>query len=293
MAALVKKLKQGRPYWYVTETARVNGQPRIVRQRYLGTVESIEAAFDAAFEPLRVEEAEFGASVAMWGLSQAVGLGLAVDVACPKRDQGLSVGTYLQAAAVNRAVRPCSKRAFYAWYEHSVLARLVPAPTEAWSSQRFWDAMDRVPEGAIAGIEEAFVAGAVERFGVGTEALVFDSTNFDTFVDSQNSRNSTARRGHAKSGRRDLRLVGLALACSTDHQVPLASALVAGNSADVRTFEAALPRLISRLEALGVEPASVTLVFDKATTRLPTWPGQTRPVPALSAAWCRPSTPTC
>jgi len=263
VAALVKKLKQGRPYWYVTETARVNGQPRIVRQRYLGTVESIEAAFDAAFEPLRVEEAEFGASAAFWGLAQAVGLGMAVDVACPKRDQGLSVGTYLQAAAVNRAVRPCSKRAFYAWYERSVLARLVPAPAEAWSSQRFWDAMDRVPQSVIEAVEQAVVAGAVERFGVGTEALVFDSTNFDTFVDSANTRASIAQRGHAKSGRRDLRLVGLALACSTDHQVPLASALVAGNSPDARTFEAALPRLVSRLEALGVEPASISLVFDK------------------------------
>ena len=263
MAALVKKLKQGRPYWYVTETARVNGQPRIVRQRYLGTVESIEAAFDAAFEPIRVEEAEFGATAAMWSLAQAVGLGTAVDVACPKRAQGLSVGTYLQAAAVNRAVRPCSKRAFYAWYERSVLSRLVPAPEEAWSSQRFWDAMDRVPLDAIARVEEGVVAAAVERFGVGTEALVSGSTNFDTFVDSQNTRNAIAQRGHAKSGRRDLRLVGLALACSTDHQVPLASTVLSGNSPDVRAFEAALPRLVSRLEHLGVEPASISLVFDK------------------------------
>lgn len=263
MAALVKKLKQGRPYWYVTETARVNGEPRVVRQRYLGTVESIEAAFDAAFEPLRVEEAEFGATAAMWALAQRVGLGMAVDVACPKRGQGLSVGTYLQAASVNRAVRPCSKRAFYAWYERSALARLVPAPEEAWSSQRFWDAMDRVPEDAIAGVEESIVAAAVECFGIGLEALVFDSTNFDTFVDSANARNTIAQRGHAKSGRRDLRLVGLALACSTDHQVPLASALVAGNSPDVRTFEATLPRLVRRLESLGVEPSSISLVFDK------------------------------
>lgn len=48
MASLQKKIKNGRPYWYVTEVARVGGQPRIVRQRYLGTVESIEAVFDAA-----------------------------------------------------------------------------------------------------------------------------------------------------------------------------------------------------------------------------------------------------
>ena len=44
MTALVKKIKEGRAYWYATESARVNGQPRVVLQRYLGTVESIEAA---------------------------------------------------------------------------------------------------------------------------------------------------------------------------------------------------------------------------------------------------------
>jgi transposase len=38
---------------------------------------------------------------------------------------------------------------------------------------------------------------------------------------------------------------------------------VAGNTPDVKVFEAALPKLISRLEALGLEPASITVVFDK------------------------------
>lgn len=263
MASLQKKIKNGRPYWYVTEVARVGGQPRIVRQRYLGTVASIEAAFDAAFEPQWIDEVEFGATAAMWSLASRLGLGLAVDVACPKRAQGLSVGTYLQAAAVNRAVSPRSKRAFHSWYEDTVLARLVPAPAEAWTSQRFWDAMDRVGADAIEGVEEAWVAAAVEGFGVDLDALVFDSTNFHTFVATANARNTLARRGHAKGGRHDLRLVGLGLACSRDHQIPLASTLVAGNSPDVKTFERALPALVARLEALGIEPASVTVVFDK------------------------------
>ena len=60
MTALVKKIKDGRAYWYATDSARVNGQPRVVRQRYLGTVESIEAAFDAAFEPESIDVVEFG-----------------------------------------------------------------------------------------------------------------------------------------------------------------------------------------------------------------------------------------
>ena len=66
MTALVKKIKNGRAYWYATESARVDGQPRVVRQRYLGTVEAIEAAFDAAYEPESIDVVEFGATAAMW-----------------------------------------------------------------------------------------------------------------------------------------------------------------------------------------------------------------------------------
>lgn len=263
MASLVKKIKDGRPYWYVVESGRVDGQPRIVRQRYLGTVESIEAAFDAAFEPETIDEVEFGATAALWGLAGRAGVGLAVDAAAPKRAQGLSAGAYLQAAAVNRVVAPTSKRGFWRWYESSALCRILPAPAEAWSSQRFWDAMDRVPEEALEQIEQTTIVRAVEEFGIDRDALVYDATNFHTYIATTNPRAPVAQRGHAKGGRHDLRLVGLALACSTDHQIPLASLLVPGNTADVRGFEQALPRLVRRLEAVGVEPDSVTVVFDK------------------------------
>ena len=110
MAFLQKKVKDGRDYWYVMESARVDGQPRIVRQRYLGTVESIEAAFDAAFEPESIDDVEFGATATMWTLAQRIGFGLSVDARLGRTTSGLSVGTYLQAAAVNRAVSPKSKR---------------------------------------------------------------------------------------------------------------------------------------------------------------------------------------
>jgi hypothetical protein len=46
-----------------------------------------------------------------------------VDAVCPKRSRGLSVGTYLQAVAINRAVAPRSKRGFGHWVASSVLDR--------------------------------------------------------------------------------------------------------------------------------------------------------------------------
>src|SRR5438309_628285 len=263
MTALVKKIKNGRAYWYATDSARVNGQPRVVRQRYLGTVESIEAAFDAAFEPESIDVVEFGATAALWALAGRVSFGLWVDALVGPQGTGLSAGTYLQAAAVNRAVKPRSKRGFITYYGHSVLTRLVPAPPQAWASQRFWDAMNLVDVSLLERIEESYVKTAMDEFGIDAEALVYDGTNFHTFIASTNDKAPIAQRGHAKNKRFDLRLVGLALACSTDHRIPLAHIATAGNTPDSKVFAASLPKLVARLEAVGVDPASVTVVFDK------------------------------
>jgi len=37
VAYLVRKKQGGKTYYYLTESARVNGKPRIVSQRYLGS----------------------------------------------------------------------------------------------------------------------------------------------------------------------------------------------------------------------------------------------------------------
>lgn len=235
----------------------------MVRQRYLGTVESIEAAFDAAFEPESIDVVEFGATAAMWALAGRINFGLWVDALVGPQGTGLSVGTYLQAAAVNRAVKPRSKRGFITYYDRSVLARIMPAPPQAWSSQRFWDAMNLVDVSLLERIEESYVKTAMAEFGIDAQALVYDGTNFHTFIASTNDKAPIAQRGHAKNKRFDLRLVGLALACSTDHRVPLAHIATAGNAPDAKVFSASLPKLVARLEALGVDPASVTVVFDK------------------------------
>ena len=41
MASITKKIKKGRPYYYAVESKRINGRPRIVWQKYLGTLEAI------------------------------------------------------------------------------------------------------------------------------------------------------------------------------------------------------------------------------------------------------------
>ena len=64
MAHLHKKIKKGRPYYYIREIQRVGGKPTVVSQIYLGSVESIASRFrDAALlrKPLQLKAREFGA----------------------------------------------------------------------------------------------------------------------------------------------------------------------------------------------------------------------------------------
>lgn len=262
MASLTKKVIHGRAYYYLRETARVGGRPKVVRTVYLGRADDILARLEQATEPLRVESRSFGAVAAALKVARALGIAEAVDRACPNRFR-LSLGTYIALAAINRAVCARSKRAFADWYVQTALARLVPVPAEALSSQHFWEAMHRLEEEAIAKAEAEIARNALERFALAPETLVYDTTNFATFIDSANKRNRIARRGHPKQGRRDLRLLGLALALALDGCVPLAHRPYAGDRPDASEFPEALALLCRRLAELGLPLEELTLVYDK------------------------------
>jgi transposase len=263
MASLTKKIINGRPYYYLRETARVDGRSKVVKTTYLGRAEDLLAKLsETRGEPKAVRVASFGAVAAALQVARELDVAGAIDRACPTGGR-VSVGELICLAAINRAVCPRSKRQLGDWHERTALARLAPKSARALASQRFWDAMDRLDARAIEAAEQEIVARAIDRYAVELSTLVYDTTNFATFVDSGNARNEIAKRGHAKGGRRDLRLVGLALALALDGGVPLAHHLYAGNRPDAKEFPEAIGRLAERLGALGVKREQLTLVFDK------------------------------
>lgn len=265
MASLTKKIIHGRPYYYLRETARVEGRSKVVRTVYLGRAEDIERRLRETDEPKAVEVRSFGAVAAAFTVARSLELAEAIDAVCPPRGRGPTVGELIELAAINRAVCPRSKRQLADWYGRTALARIAPKPARALASQRFWDAMARLSDEQIRAAEQAIVKRAIERYRLTLSPLVYDTTNFATFVDSANERNSLARRGHAKGGRRDLRLVGLALAVTLDGNVPLCHHPYEGNRPDAVEFREAILLLKERLEALGLgeaELAALTLVYD-------------------------------
>ena len=267
MASLTIKTIAGKRYYYARECKRVDGKPKVVWQKYIGKADDIIAAMTGPEPGIpAVSDAlvtEFGASAALWQLAKRLNLVGLVDEICGKRHQGLSVGQYLTLAAINRCVCPKSKAAFADWFEGTVLRRLVPAPAGALTSQRFWDHMARIDENAIRKIEEALTARVVEEFGITLDHVLYDTTNFFTFIDSFNDAPTLAQRGHSKEGRASLRLISLALLVARDFHVPLLHATYPGNQHDAKQFESLCETLIARVRALAKADVGVTIVFDK------------------------------
>jgi len=265
MASISKKIKKGRPYYYAVECKRVEGKPRIVWQKYLGTIGNIVKRADEARPPRPQHTVIFqaGGVAALLGIAQRLDLLELINQVAPKRDQGPSVGHYIVLAALNRALASTSKLQIAQWYEETVLRRLWGLPKSAFSSQRFWDHMDRIEEEDIEEIQERIVARVEEVFGIDAGLLLYDTTNFFTFLATTNDRSDLARRGRNKQKRHDLRQLGLALLVTRDFQIPLFHRLYRGNVPDVALLPELGAELVERYKQVTGKMAEATLVFDK------------------------------
>jgi len=255
---------RGKRYWRIVESYRdERGRPRMRVVRHLGTAQKLlERLSQAPGRPLYAEERDFGATAALWDMAQQLDIISLIDGHAPKRDQGASVGEYILLATLNRALAPTSKSKLASWYRDTILTRLLPLRPAALRSQRFWDHMNYLDESTLAQIEDDITRRVVEGLNVDLRALFFDTTNFDTFLSSDN-RGELAQRGHAKSKRTDLRIVGLALLVSWDFHIPLFSKVYQGNQNDSVTFSQVLDDLVARYQMFKEKCQRITLVFDK------------------------------
>jgi transposase len=265
MPSIVGKRRGKHTYYYLVESARVDGKPRIVSQEYLGTAEEVMAklAGGGAGEPVRSQHKRFGDLAAVWSMLQRLGVAEVIDTVVPRRaDAAVSVGTYIALATANRVVAPCSKLAFADWWATTAGPRWVKTPAGALDHRRFWDAMDHLDTEALRRIETELGRRMVTEFGLDLCGLVLDMTNFATYIDSANDRAPIAQRGKAKQKRVDLRLVGLALVVTRDGGVPVVSHAYPGDRPDVTQFPTVIEELVTRYRQLTSSVESLTVVYD-------------------------------
>ena len=270
MPSVIGKKRGGSTYYYLVESARVDGKPRITSQEYLGTAEELAAAMRGGGLglPDRVQHKDFGAAAAAWSMLEDLGVaGIIDEVAGARRaDAGASTGTYLALAALNRVVAPCSKLGFADWWTTTAAPRFTKIPATVLDHRKFWEAMHAVTLEDLTEISRRIALRVVEQHGLDCSSVALDMTNFATFIDSGNPKAPIAQRGKAKQKRTDLRLVGLGLVVTRDGGIPLTWHAYPGSKPDVTQFPAMITALRSQYEQItrdcGQHPADMTVVFD-------------------------------
>src|ERR1700684_2907704 len=126
MASIISKSKGDKKYYYVVESQRVNGKPRIVSQVYLGTADKIAALVkdQSAPIPLSATCKDFGLPGALWLAAERFGIVEALASMWPQPRSGPSVAHYLLLAAIHRICESGPKTEVADWYSRTVLHQL-------------------------------------------------------------------------------------------------------------------------------------------------------------------------
>jgi transposase len=239
------------------------GQP-VSRQVVLGPAEPAPVADLSKTQTVGTRRlGDFGALA--WVAEQMDVVRL-IDQACPAAESatGPSLGELTLAVALQRACQPGAKRDLAQFLAGSV-PRVSCLRAKAFSGQMFYRAALRVTDEQVEQAQIAIARAAVGRFGLSADVLAFDSTNFDTFI-ATTTKGELSKRGHAKSKRGDLRVVGLGVLVSETGHVPLLHRTYPGNGSDQALLESCLEglkRLHQELnEGQGRPRAKRTVVRD-------------------------------
>src|SRR5437870_11362174 len=137
MASLIKKKKGNRLYYYLVESARVDGQPRIVHQAYLGTAEKLAELVQqkSAPVPLSATLRDFGLPGALWLAAKQSGLWPLLESLWPAPRSGPGPAHYLLLAAIHRICDPGPKTEVSDWHGYTDASATVAsvAMPQQWS----------------------------------------------------------------------------------------------------------------------------------------------------------------
>ena len=270
MASLIAKKKGKHLYYYVVESARVDGQPRIVHQAYLGSAEKVAALVKDRTAPLPLEATalEFGLPGSLWLAAQRTGVWELLQSLWPSSRSGPGPAHSLLLAAIHRVCQPGPKTEVAGWYDRTILRSQWGFSPERFTSQEFWDCFDRIPEEQLEQAQSRLLGLWKDQQLVSPRLLAYDTTNFYTYVASTNTPNQLAQRGHNQPGRHNLRQVGLSYVLDGENGISLCHHVYPGNVADADELPEALSRIGVLLDRNQMARNTVTLVLDKGSAAL-------------------------
>ena len=129
----------------------------------------------------------------------------ALDTVWTPPREGPALSHFLLLAAFHRICDPGPKTKVADWYARTVLSRLWGFPASCFSSQAFWDRFDSIdvalvpaadqPEtdDELLAAQDRLLQAFRDRQLVSQRVLAYDTTNFHTWIASDNERNTLAQ----------------------------------------------------------------------------------------------------
>jgi transposase len=264
MAHLHKKMKKGRPYYYVRETARVNGKSKVVNQVYLGSVERIlsMALGKSEGDLSKIKSQEYGSLFMANLVEKKIGIVDIIDSIIQKEGKGPSIGEFFLYAAFNRMIEPKSKSGLPGWYKEFAFHQIRPVDTNALDSKSYWKKWDQVSREEIEKIASALFKRISEIESIDADCLLFDTTNYYMYMDKRTS-SELAMTGKNKEGKDWLRQIGLALLVSRESELPVFYREYEGNCHDSKLFNRIISDIHTALHEMNLKNRQLIIVMDK------------------------------
>jgi transposase len=248
----IKHIK-GHSYLYLIENQRVDGVVKQVRQVCVGSADKVQALLEGP-KDLKVASFSFGKPAALLLAAQELGVLDSLDEGIGRKDmEGLKASEYLLTALIGRADGAYSRSALASYFKGSLL-QFVLEPEHSLQAQNFLNYMERLDEELIQHVE-ADISASLLRRGFRPSMLIFDTTNFYTYVEE-----GLPCKGSSKDKRYDRNLVGVGLTIS-DEALPFQSFTYPANQHDSNVFSQVIGLISERLKKLDVE--GLLLVMDR------------------------------
>jgi transposase len=272
MASIQAKMHNGRKYWCIVECKRINGKPKSTVIEYLGTGDTLLARLNEKQGIKKIKSFSHGCVAVLLALAKKLDVVSIINkytnsqreywAKQPIRNE-LTAGITLLLASIGRICEPTSKRGWSAWADKTSCEHLLRISLSNLDSQHFWDLMDCIPIEAIEEIEQDILQKVLTHYPLNPGTLLYDTTNFFTFISSTNDRCDIAQRGKNKQKRGDLRQVGLALVVTQEDYIPLLHYTYQGNMNDCKVFAKIIGKIKERMAALKMDISLQTIVFDR------------------------------
>ncbi len=254
----IQSFKKGKQVYYrLVESGRVNGQPRIVWQKYLGTAKKIKEFYEG--KSILLKSKVFGSVAAMLSIADELQLKEIISTTVPDTNYKLKIWQHIIMQSACRFHEPASKNKSIEWYDESILPLLWGKKFS--SPQTILNQFDKIvtaTEDHTSQIEEDICKTFLNK-GIKPSVLIWDPTNFFTYIENGEM---LPKKGASKEKRFDKNIINLGLVTSQEN-IPLMHVTYAGNERESAIVTKVVECLHQRFKKLGQEVDNLVFVFDR------------------------------